>query len=266
MRLHNLLILLTMFSCKTKETKAPQSDEPSKAVFTKEQLIVDGDTLPYRLLLPANYDQNKSYPLVLFLHGAGERGTDNELQLVHGAELFLQPEVRAKYPAIVVFPQCAKEMTWSGYTWKSDGSIDYNLEQIEKTPVLHQILLSALLTELNSNYKLDQQRQYIGGLSMGGMGTFETVRQHPHRFAAAFPICGGAPPQVASELTTPRWWIFHGAEDQVVLPENSTKIHDAMKALDINAKLSLYPGVGHDSWTNAFAEPELLEWLFGQHL
>jgi len=99
---------------------------------------------------------------------------------------------------------------------------------------------------------------------MGGMGTFETVKNNPKLFAAAFPICGGAHPDIASELTGPRWWIFHGEDDTVVKPENSVNIYEAMKAENIDVRLSLYPEVGHDSWTNAFAEPNLLEWLFSQ--
>jgi len=198
---------------------------------------------------------------VLFLHGSGERGNDNELQLVHGADLFLQPKVRRDYPALVVFPQCAKNANWSGYTWNEDGTINFNHSN---EIVTHQKLLTALLLELNQNYSLDNDRLYIGGLSMGGMGTFETVRQNPKLFAAAFSICGGADPRIAKELIHPKWWIFHGAEDKVVFPFYSSDMNEALQAVGAEVKFSLYPEVGHDSWNNVFVEPKLLEWLFRQ--
>lgn len=260
-----LIVCLALCGCKTTSVIDPQipltEDE-----FTYHQLSIDKDTLPYRVLLPQNFNKSKAYPLMLFLHGAGERGSDNELQLVHGSDLFLKAETRKEYPAIVVFPQCAVDSTWSGYTWLEDGTLNYNSSKIQNSPVVHQKLVKALIAELNQNYKLDHNRFYIGGLSMGGMGTFETVRNNPKLFAAAFPICGGAHPSIAAQLSTPKWWIFHGEDDEVVLPENSKLIYEAIKALGADVKLSLYPGVGHDSWTNAFEEPELLEWLFEQKL
>lgn len=111
---------------------------------------------------------------------------------------------------------------------------------------------------------VDEDRIYIGGLSMGAMGTFELVRRNPRRFAAAFAICGGANPAITRKLKRLPWWIFHGDADQVVPVRYSQAMVDAMKRQDIPVKFTVYPGVGHDSWTPTFKNPELLPWLFSQ--
>ena len=230
--------------------------------FENLEFYDDNETMPYRLLLPENYDSSKSYPLVLVLHGAGERGSDNEAQLTHGGSLFLEKEIREKYPAIVVFPQCPENDYWSNveksgmlmfaeFNFKKDGAPTESLISVQK-------LLQTLLKE----YKIDSKRVYVGGLSMGGMGTFEIVRRNPDMFAAAFAICGGAHPDTAPQLTKTPWWVFHGDEDMIVDYEHSKNMVKAMKASYADVKFTTYEGVNHNSWENAFAEPELLPWLF----
>ncbi|MEZ4811708.1 MAG: alpha/beta hydrolase-fold protein [Allomuricauda sp.] len=230
-----------------------------KMVFEK-----DGGALPYRILLPKDYDSSKKYPLVLFLHGSGERGNDNEAQLIHGSNLFLKDEVREKYPAIVVFPQCAANSSWARI--KVEGEVPNRrfimYEDAEPTPDM--LLLEGLLKHLAKTYKLDKKKMYVGGLSMGGFGTFELVRRNPKMFVAAFPICGGANPNIGKKLKKLDWWVFHGAADETVPEKCSAEIVKAMKDEGINVKYSVYPGVGHNSWDNAFAEPELLPWLFSK--
>lgn len=230
-----------------------------KEIFTKKN-----KTLPYRILLPKDFNPEKKYPLLLFLHGAGERGNDNEAQLTHGADLFLKEENRTKFPAIIVFPQCAEDSYWSSvdvqrkegnYTWK------YPKKQ---QPNSSLDLVEGLICKLKKTYKLDKNRMYIAGLSMGGMGTFEMVWRNPKMFAAAIPICGGANPVIAKKLTNPEWWIFHGEEDAVVPVYLSKEMHKALEAVGATTKLTLYPKVNHDSWTNAFAEPAFLSWLFSK--
>ena len=230
-----------------------------KMVFEK-----DGARLPYRILLPKDYDTSKKYPLVLFLHGSGERGNDNELQLVHGSSLFLKDEVREKYPAIVVFPQCAANSSWARIDVEGEIPNRRFILYEDAKPTPDMLLLEGLLKQLGKTYKLDKRRMYVGGLSMGGFGTFELVRRNPKMFAAAFPICGGANPKISKSLRKLDWWVFHGAADDVVPEKCSAEIVEAMKAEDMNVKYSVYPGVGHNSWDNAFAEPELLSWLFSK--
>lgn len=235
-----------------------------KSMYQKHWFVRGTDTLPYRLLLPKNYDASKEYPLILFLHGSGERGNDNEAQLVHGWKLFLQDSIRAKYPAIVVFPQCSQNSYWSNVDFRYDTATKKRtfLFPAEGEPTTAMRMLIQLLEELEDKYKPDDDRMYVGGLSMGGMGTFELVRRKPKLFAAAFPICGGANPATAKELKRPSWWIFHGLKDDVVPPGLSQQMADAIKAKGANVRLTLYPDANHNSWDTAFAEKELLPWLF----
>jgi predicted peptidase len=197
------------------------------------------------------------------LHGAGERGNDNESQLVHGAGLFLRDSIREKYQAIVVFPQCPLNSFWSNVEFKTDSSGKRGFYfQAGGAPTIAMDLAQQLLKKIIKEYPVNKKQIYVGGLSMGGMGTFEIVRRNPKLFAAAFPICGGAETSTAAKLTKVKWWVFHGAADAVVPPENSQKMVDALKAVKADVKFSLYPGVNHNSWDNAFAEPTLLSWLF----
>jgi predicted peptidase len=212
-----------------------------------------------------NYDAAKKYPLILVLHGAGERGNDNESQLVHGAGLFLRDSIREKYPAIVVFPQCPANSYWSNMDPKMDkyGKKEF-LFKADGKPTIAMDLAQQLLKKLIKDLSVNKKQIYVGGLSMGGMGTFEIVRRNPKLFAAAFPICGGANPATAPQLIKVKWWVFHGAADDVVSPVYSQKMVDALKAVNGDVKFSLYPGVNHNSWDNAFAEPTLMAWLFSK--
>jgi len=213
-----------------------------------------------------NYDAAKKYPLILLLHGAGERGNDNESQLVHGAGLFLQDSIRQYYPAIVVFPQCPAKSFWANPSFKQDSAGKWNiLFQAAGEPTIAMDLVQQLLKKIIKEYPVNKKQLYVGGLSMGGMGTFEIVRRNPTLFAAAFPICGGADPSTASKLTKVKWWVFHGDADAVVPFAFSQTMVDALQKAGADVKFSLYPGVNHNSWDNAFAEPTLLSWLFAQH-
>nr|WP_299345221.1 alpha/beta hydrolase-fold protein [Allomuricauda sp.] len=235
-----------------------------KSAFQKKTFQKEEGALPYRLLLPKDFDSNKKYPLVLFLHGSGERGNDNESQLVHGSSLFLKEEIRENYPAIVVFPQCAAGSSWAKLDVEGEFPNREFIFYIDAEPTPDMLLLEGLLKELKKTYRLKKNQIYVGGLSMGGMGTFELVRRNPKMFAAAFPICGGANPEISKRLKRPEWWVFHGDADEVVPEKYSANMVNAMKELGIQVKYTVYEGVGHNSWDNAFAEPELLSWLFSQ--
>lgn len=234
------------------------------SLYEKKLYISGNDTMPYRLLLPVDFDASKKYPLVFFLHGAGERGSDNEKQLVHGAKLFLKEEVRTKYPAIVVFPQCAENSFWSNVGFKMDnGQRNFLFQEAgEPTPAMR--LAQELLSSLMKTYPVARRQVYVGGLSMGGMGTFEIVRRNPQLFAAAIPICGGGNTATALSLKKTKWWVFHGGKDDVVPPQLSEEMVQALKKVKASVKFTLYPNANHNSWDAAFAEPDLLSWLFAQ--
>lgn len=206
-------------------------------------------TLNYLLFLPRGYDAqaDKKWPLMLFLHGAGERGDDIWLVAKHGP-----PKIVAEkpdFPFIVVSPQCP-----AGKTWADDEVL-------------------ALLDDIEAKYAVDKTRVYLTGLSMGGYGIWSLGIAHPERFAAMVPICGGGDPlkillpdpKRAEALKTLAVWAFHGGKDPVVNPSESQRMVEALKKYGCQeVELTVFPEAGHDSWTEAYANPKLYEWLL-QH-
>ena len=224
-----------------------------------------GHVLPYRILYPDNYDPKQRYPLILVLHGAGERGSDNQKQLTHGSRLFLEAATRREFPAIVVFPQCPTDSYWAS------ADIDRTQQPLgitftyAKGPTWPLAAVLDLTRQLRKQESVDKHRVYIMGLSMGGMGTFEALYREPKLFAAATPICGGGEPSSVSRYAHRLpVWVFHGGADQVVAPEHSREMVDALQRQGAQVRYTEYPGVNHNSWDNAFAEPGLLPWLFSQ--
>jgi predicted peptidase len=251
----------------TGQKKPPTTEKYDLSVYEKKTWISPtGDTLRYRLLLPENYDTSKRYPLVLFLHGAGERGNDNEKQLTHGAGLFLNPENRKNFPAIVVFPQCDSLSYWSNVIIGINDSTkkrEFNF-QVNGEPTKAMNLLLQWLPDFEKSYGISASQRYVMGLSMGGMGTFEIVSRKQKYFAAAIPICGGANPKTVSTLTKTAFWIFHGMKDDVVPYQLSETMVLGFQSIYVaeEVNFTLYPEANHNSWDKAFAEPDLLPWLF----
>ncbi|HET9744154.1 MAG TPA: dienelactone hydrolase family protein [Chitinophagaceae bacterium] len=230
--------------------------------YEKKSFVYNGNTLPYRILYPANYDKSKKYPLLLFLHGAGERGKDNEKQLIHGSRLFLTDANRKNFPAIVVFPQCPAESFWA--VSKIDRTVQPFKIEFDYTVQPNWPLVAAneLVKTLMNDEAVDKKRVYITGLSMGGMGTFESVYRYPDLYAAALPICGGGDVKhYDNKVAKIPFWIFHGAADAVVDPKLSREMVEKLRSLKAEVKYSEYPGVNHNSWDNAFAEPDYLSWM-----
>lgn len=241
--------------------------KPDNPVFEKRiYLDANGDTLNYRILYPEHYNRKKKYPLVLFLHGAGERGYDNEAQLTHGSKLFLDAKNRKKYRAIVVFPQCKPAPDyWAHMVLNAKNGVNYRDFPVMEEPKPSMKRVMELLAKLQNEEAIDSNRLYIMGLSMGGMGTFELLSRMPNTFAAAVPICGGGEPSLVTRYAknTPLW-IFHGDKDDVVLPEYSRRMYAALQAAGADVQYMEFPGVKHNSWDNAFAEKGLLKWVFGK--
>ncbi|MBG6237023.1 putative peptidase [Pedobacter sp. CAN_A7] len=229
-----------------------------KGVFVKGK-----DSISYRVLLPENFDENQKYPLLIFLHGSGERGTDNEKQLDHGGKLFLEAAVRSKFPAIVIFPQCPPEDRWTAVERVpgQTGKNSFAFKKGSKPTVAMQALIGMTNSFLKKSY-VDRKQVYVGGLSMGGMGTYDLLRRRPKTFAAAFAICGGDNIGNVKKYRHVPLWIFHGGKDDVVSPELSKEIADHLKIIGKEVKFTLYAEDNHNSWDSAFAEPQLLPWLF----
>jgi predicted peptidase len=236
------------------------------ASFEKKEFIRSGDTLRYRIQYPLRYNHARQYPLVLLLHGSGERGNDNEAQLKWGGDLFADSGNRANYPAIVIFPQCPSNSSWAQITGHRDADSSRRFEFLSDQPMGKPLtLLMALTDSLLATGLVNSKKVYIGGLSMGGMGTYEMLWRRPHFFAAAFPICGaGDTSKVVLYAKKFPIWIFHGEKDPAVAVTYDRSMSAALKAAGANLIYTEYPGVGHDSWKNAFADPHLLEWVFKQ--
>ncbi len=261
---HLFVIFTVIILCSAKSVaQEPKSIENQ---FLYEHHIVKGDTLNYRMLLPKNFQKTKTYPLVLVLHGAGERGDDNEKQLLHGGDLFLKEEYRDSFPAIVIFPQCPDNDYWSKVLVdRSTKPFTFNYKFNEgPTNALTSVI--DLMEEMVDKPYVKTNQIYVIGLSMGGMGAFEILYRKPNMFAAAVPICGGGnPDSVTKYAKTVPLWVFHGAKDDVVNPILSTNMVSALLNNGGFPKFTLYDFANHNSWDAAFAEPELLSWIFSKN-
>ena len=212
-----------------------------------------GHTLRHRLFKPAGYDARTNYPLVLFLHGAVGLGDDNARQFNGGnavpCRALTEPQAQAQFPCFVMAPQCSR-----GESWASLGD--------EPSPVIRLTL--AAIDSLKREFNIDSRRLCIVGVSMGGHGVWDVVIKKPATFAAAVPICAAGDPAKAARIASLPIWCFHGAADTTVSVEYARKMMAALRRAGGHPKYTEYPGVGHDSYRNAFKEQDLLPWLFSQ--
>lgn len=229
------------------------------ALERREYKDATGARLLYRLYKPKGLAPQEKVPLVFFLHGAGERGDDNEAQLKHGVKYFL--EQQAKYPCYVVAPQVPNNLQWVATPW---GNPKHTIPEKPTEPMRLAIeLLAAIQKEFPD---VDPKRIYVTGLSMGGFGTWDLLMRQPKKFAAAVPICGGADDAKAALIAKIPVWDFHGGADDVVKTVRSRNIIAALKAAGGTPKYTEYPGVGHLCWDQAYGEAQLFPWLFQQKL
>jgi len=272
------IIIILFFSCgnnskdnsptsRISDTKkiTPQNDtiiifeSGDNSIYRKGIFISsEKDSLLFRILIPNINDTNKYEPVVLFFHGAGERGNDNEKQLIHGSKLFDNALVREKYESFVLFPQCPEDSRWVDVDWTLDNHI------MPETPTIQLNLSIQLLNRLIKSYKIDTNRLYVMGLSMGGFGTWDMICRYPEKFAAAIPICGGGDENQVSKIKDIPVWAFHGKKDKIVKVSRSRNMINAIKNEGGNPKYTEYENTAHNAWDKAFQEPGLLEWLFIQ--
>ena len=225
-------------------------------VFTNEA----GNVLRYRLLQPAGYDPAHRYPLVLFLHGAGERGSNNVAQLKNGVLEFATDERQANYPAFVVVPQVPMQQKWSDTDWRATQA------ELPAKPTSSLSMAMDLLKALRTEFAIDGDRIYVTGVSMGGFGTWDAICRYPGVFAAAVPVCGGGDEKKADLIKDLPIWCFHGEQDGVVLVIRSRNMIEAIRQAGGSPKYTEYPGVGHNAWDAAYRDPSLYDWLFAQKL
>jgi predicted peptidase len=210
-------------------------------MFQKE--ITKKVSLKYLLYLPKGYGQKKDqkWPVMLFLHGAGERGDDLNVVKKHGPPKLI--EAGKEFPFIVVSPQCPNSSWWP--------------EQVDA--------LVGLLDDIESKYAVDHEREYLTGLSMGGFGTWALATRYPARFAALAPICGGGDRFLVNRLKNVPVWVFHGAKDPTVPLQSSTEMVEALKKAGGDVQLTVYPEAQHDCWTETYNNPKLYEWFLSHH-
>lgn len=246
------------------------SNEMISQEFQKKIFLDDKDTLPFNILMPAKYssqietnhesDEVLLYPLVIFLHGAGERGKDNEIQTIHIKGLFLDSGNLKKYPAFVVAPQCPTGKRWVETSWKVSKHI------MPDKPSISVVMTMKLIDSLLKELPIDRNRIYVIGLSMGGFGTWDLICRYPEKFAAAIPVCGGGDMSMAQKIKNKPIWAFHGSNDKIVKVILTRNMINSMIQAGGKPKYTEYNGVGHDSWVKAFKEKYLLDWLFKQKL
>jgi predicted peptidase len=204
---------------------------------------VDGKEAKYVLFIPKDYDGKKAYPLIFFLHGAGETGTEGKKQAEVGIGKAIKEQADT-FPFITVFPQSQKR------TWKADS--DDGKRAL------------AILDETEKEYKVDKKRVYLTGLSMGGFGTWSMAETFPEKWAAIVPICGGGDPKTAEKIKNIPCWIFHGDADNAVKVDRSRDMKKALETAGGKPIYTEYAGVGHNSWDKAYATKELYDWLLKQ--
>ena len=228
-------------------------------IFKEKNFTHEGHSLPYRII---NNDKNLKSPLLLFMHGRGESGNDNWKQLLHGSENLINAAV--DFGAVVIAPQCGMDDYWATVVRTQEGSsTKFDFQNKPKAnPGLNAVI--ALLDSLVATGKIDKDRIYVSGLSMGGMATWELLWRKPNTFAAAAPICGGGLPEKAALIGGVPIWTFHGTKDNVVNIYHSLRMLEAIQRAGGKAKISIYEGVGHNSWDNALADPEYLKWMFSK--
>lgn len=251
--MQRVISILALFIFLSSTAHSQQMNLFDKLLFTSKN-----DTLPYRLLKPVSPASMENFPLVIFLHGAGERGNDNEAQIKHITELFTEERNRGKYPCYVLAPQCPKNEWWAKPEKKGDETM------LSKKPTPPMQMLIGLIEKITKEYRIDQSRIYISGLSMGGYGTWDLLARFPEKFAAAVPICGGGATLSAKTFKHVPIWAFHGALDEVVPPQESRKMIASLQMAGGTPGYTEYPDIEHDSWVQAYREPHLIPWLFEQ--
>lgn len=227
---------------------------------TQARSYSDGDfTLNYRLYVPPDLPEGEKVPLVLFLHGAGERGDDNAKPLIHGISFLLEYQKKSYQPAILLIPQCPTDKRWVEVHWGDDA---HTMPEESSLPM--QAVLK-LLKQTMQELPVDPQRVYVTGISMGGFGAWDIIQRAPELFAAAMLVCGGGDPAQAARLKKLPIWAFHGAVDPVVKPFRSRAMIQAIKEAGGRPIYTEYPGVAHVSWTQTYSNRAVLDWLFAQH-
>lgn len=259
-----LAVVLGNGSATGQEAAVAKEDDWQAAYTTQSFTDAEGNEHAYRLRFPDGFKEGeaKKYPLVLLLHGAGERGADNEAQLKHGAIEFGRPDRQAKHPSFVLVPQVPTGQRWAEVDWSLPSGVG---SALEKDSPSFAAALGMIKKWVDGN-RVDPNRIYVTGLSMGGYGTWYAGGAHRDLFAAIAPICGGGDPAWAPRYAGLPIWNFHGTEDKAVPISRSQEMIEALRKADQKpeAIYTVYDGAGHDVWTETYRRDDFFEWLFSQ--
>lgn len=238
-----LLVVAAMIgvSCMTVSKTEPAAGPSMPTGFLNKTMNVDGADRSYVVYVPRDYRPDSKWPLILFLHGAGERGDDGLAQsdVGIGRAIRFHPD---RFPCIVVMPQCPKDVWWDKVTTHIDVALRQSLAE----------------------YSIDPDRVYLTGLSMGGYASWQYGAEHSDQFAAIVPICGGGKSAAPTVLAKVPIWAFHGEDDSVVRPSETTRMVEAVQKAGGTIRCTMYPGVDHNSWDKTYGDPEVISWLLQQ--
>ncbi len=267
------VVFIAVFSVFNTAAAQGNSVLPSEVMSANVYNASNGIMLPYRLYVPQEYTSDKEYSFLLFLHGAGNRGDDNLNQISENTGLieriiggekvtYGNESIDTSKEFIIVAPQCGKDYQWVDTPWGKSPDPSYSTDEIPESK--YMAALNELLDELFVKYNIDEQRQYVTGLSMGGFGTWDLLVRQPDRWAAAIPMGGAADVDKAELIKDIPIWTFHQILDSVVLSEGTQRIVARLAQLGGNIKFTPYFDLQHNAWTKGYAEEDLLEWLYSQ--
>lgn len=263
----SMVVLITAFSiiASAEAESQPKSEEPinmtelfEARTFTSSK----GTKINYRIFYPKDYNSQKKYPLILFLHGLGQRGSDNTSQLNLGiCEPFKNPNSEI-YNCIVIAPQCPGDALWVETKQMWDVYCDYDSTKIAESAPLAAV--AELFRKTRDENAVDENRVYATGISMGGFGIWDLLVRHPLLFTAAMPLCGGADYRKANVIKEIPIWTFHGLQDTVVPCRGTEKMVDALKRINGNITYTPYPEHGHNIWEDVYKRDDIFPWLLNQ--
>ena len=257
--LHTLILLAGMsMSTFPSEAFSEQEFGVGEIAFTGGKY--EKEKFAYLILSPLKVEDGKDYPLLFFMHGAGERGNDVQKLLPHLPTQMCREEWLEEFPCFMVIPQCRDGEQWVDQAWGEKKSVP-----IEETPTDQMAMAMSVLDRSLKTLPIDKTRVYLTGLSMGGYGSWELAMRRPNLFAAVAPVCGGGDETQAAILKNIPVWAAHGDSDTVVWPVRSRTMVEAIRKAGGNVKYTEYPGIGHNSWTKFYADRNgVIPWLFRQ--
>ena len=252
MLVRNMTLILSMLAFLGQGCTGMKSDGLATG-FIRKTMDLDGETRGYVVYVPDGYTPGREWPLIVFLHGAGERGDEGWSQTAVGIgkPMRWHPE---RFPCVVLMPQCPKNSGWARRPAREGRAARQGSGE-------H---IDLALKKTLAQYNIDRDRITLTGLSMGGYGTWSYGAQHTDTFAALMPICGGGRVEDADRLSKIPIWAFHGDADRVVPVERSRVMVEAVKQAGGEIKYTEYPGVGHNSWEQSYDDPESIAWLLEQ--